>query len=268
MFCVIQEIELKKEDKYGYHKNIDAYTWSFDGNEKYAYRYSDERFKRDIKKAYKITIHESYREHGKVKKKQYCVATMEYYGIVTNTSYIFDYMTYEKKNMLLEKLKITEEELCDIVYKKLEPLIEKITEEFEKTEEYIVNKKNKEIINKYNEDKAAFEKIYGDGSYDYCYDVFGTLRNKEMLDRIKKQYEAKEEQERRYYENYQSNYNGEYSNYNSSYSNLNQGNYDEEEKKHLKKIYKVLALHFHPDKETGDSEIMKTVNGLKDKWGL
>lgn len=266
MFCVIQEIELKKEDKYGYHKNIEVYTCSFDGNEKYDYRYSDERFKRDIKKAYKITIHESYRENGKVKKKQYCVATMEYYSIVTNASYIFDYMTYEKKNILLGKLKITEEELYDIVCKKLDPLIERITEEFEKTKEYIVNKKNEEIINKYNDDKAAFEKVYGEGNYDYCYDVFGTLRNKEMLERIKKQYKAKEEQERRYSENHQSNYNNY--NYNSSYSNSNQGNYNNEEKKHLKKIYKVLALHFHPDKETGDSEIMKTVNSLKDKWGL
>ena len=33
----------------------------------YWHHYSNERFERDIKKAYRITIHESYRENGKVK---------------------------------------------------------------------------------------------------------------------------------------------------------------------------------------------------------
>lgn len=267
MFCVIQEVELKKEDKFGYHKNIIVESFKFNDNIKYYYRYSDERFTRKIKKAYKITIHESYRENGKVKKKQYCIATMEYYSMVTCTSNIFDYMSYEKKDMLLEKLKITEEQLIDIVYKKLDPLIEKITKDFEKTEEYLINKRNKDIIKTYQEKKTTFEKKYGTDTYDYCYDVFGKLRNSELLEKIKKQYEAKEKQRSSYYESYKSNYNNNYK-YNSSYSNLNQSNYNEEEKKHLKKIYKVLALHFHPDKETGDSEIMKTVNKLKEDWGL
>lgn len=267
MFCVIQEIELKKENTAGKHKNIIVEHYKVNDNIKYYYRYSDERFTRKIKKAYKITIHESYRENGKVKKKQYYIATMEYYSIVEYGSNIFDYMTYEEQNKLLEKLELTEEQLCEIVYKKLDPLIEKITKEFEETEEYVIAKRNKEIIRVYNEKKTIFEKKYGTDTYDYCYDVFGKLRNSELLEKIKKQYEAKEKQRSSYYESYRSNYNNNYK-YNSSYSNLNQSNYNEEEKKHLKKIYKVLALHFHPDKETGDSEIMKTVNKLKEDWGL
>lgn len=267
MFCVIQEIELKKENTGGAAKELIVKHYKFNDNTQYYYSYSDERFKREIKKAYKITIHESYRENGKVKKKQYYIATMEHYSIIDYSGNIFDYMTNKEQTELLEKLKLTEAELCEIVYKKLDPLIEKIRKDFEETEEYVTAKRNKEIIRDYNEKKTIFEKKYGDNTYDYCYDVFGELRNSELLEKIKKQYEAKEKQRSSYYENYRSNYNNNYK-YNSSYSNLNQSNYNEEEKKHLKKIYKVLALHFHPDKETGDSEIMKTVNKLKEDWGL
>ena len=67
-------------------------------------------------------------------------------------------------------------------------------------------KKHEKIINKYLKDKERFQKIYGINSYDKCYDVFGVLRNKEMLEQIKRQYESDKEQQRSYYENFKSNY--------------------------------------------------------------
>ncbi|KAJ49737.1 hypothetical protein CTM_21558, partial [Clostridium tetanomorphum DSM 665] len=177
MYCVIQEIENKKYNECGAYKELKAHpmTWSIDGHTKteYSYQYTGERFKRPIKKAYKISIHKSYREDGKVKKKQWVICTMGYYELLE--FWPGDSISQSRLNEKLKEMNISEDELWDMVYKKLDPLIEKITNEFQKTEEYKTNKKHTEIIQRYIIDKADFEKTYGEDTYDYCYDVFGTL---------------------------------------------------------------------------------------------
>jgi DnaJ-class molecular chaperone len=46
-------------------------------------------------------------------------------------------------------------------------------------------------------------------------------------------------------------------------------NHTEDEKEKLKKIYRVLAIHFHPDRnKDDDGEMMKFVNKLKEEWGI
>ena len=42
---------------------------------------------------------------------------MEHYSIIDYSDNIFDYMTNKEQTELLEKLKLTEAELCEIVYK-------------------------------------------------------------------------------------------------------------------------------------------------------
>lgn len=78
MFCVIQEIETKKISC-GEPKEIEVYesSWSMNGEDRisYRFRYSEERFERPIKK-------ESYRENGKVKKRQTVICTIPYYDLV------------------------------------------------------------------------------------------------------------------------------------------------------------------------------------------
>ncbi|WP_373205849.1 hypothetical protein [Clostridium tertium] len=267
MYCVIQEVELKKENNYGEYKELEAYYTSLviDGVEggTYGYRYTGDRFKRPIKKAYKISIHKSYRENGKVKKKQWVICTMSYYDIANLSSWIGDYCNLNSK---CESIAITEDQLCELVYKKLDPLVKKIEEEYQQTEEYITYKKHRQIIDKYLEDKYKFEDKYGKNSYDKCYDVFGTLRNSEMLENIKRQYEVDKEYQRSYYENFKSNY----SNYNSysSYQSNKVSNYNEDDKKKYKKLYRVLAKEFHPDRAKDDGEMMKIVNQLKEEWGI
>ena len=44
--------------------------------------------------------------------------------------------------------------------------------------------------------------------------------------------------------------------------------FDDEDKAILKKFYHVLATTFHPDSPTGDAEMMKCVNQLKEMWGI
>ena len=73
MFCVIQKIQKKKSDPYGTRKEIivTETKFGFAGEEpktSYGYSYSNERFERPVLDAYKISIHHSYRENGKVKR--------------------------------------------------------------------------------------------------------------------------------------------------------------------------------------------------------
>ncbi|WP_066714958.1 hypothetical protein [Clostridium sp. Marseille-P299] len=86
MYCVIQTIERKKPPGKGYSKELIAkyYEMSLNGQDMshWSYHYSyNNYFERNIKTAYKISIHHSYRENGKVKKKQFILITVGYYDI-------------------------------------------------------------------------------------------------------------------------------------------------------------------------------------------
>ena len=104
--------------------------------------------------------------------------------------------------------------------------------------------------------------------------MFGKLRNPEYLKKIKADFKARKEYERRsreqsrsYYENFYSNYGG----YNSgSYCGTAASNYNEADKAMLKKFYRTLSKAFHPDSnpDKDTSEEMKMLNRLKSDWGV
>ena len=102
---------------------------------KYLYRKTGEIFERPIKKAYKISIHDSYRENGKVKKKQWSICTISYYEIAEGWTWIGDFIGLKNK---VNDIGITEEKLCEMIYKKLDPLVEQIQEEFYQTAEHTI----------------------------------------------------------------------------------------------------------------------------------
>lgn len=267
MYCVIQEIELKKENTYGASKELEAYksTWSINGVEggSYGYRHTGGRFERPIKKAYKISIHQSYRENGKVKKKQWSICTMSYYDLIEFG--LYDCGGSSRIERLSEELNIDQETIYNLIYLKLDPLVEQIQKEYQKTEEYKTHQEHKKIIDKYLKAKEEFRNKYGSDSYDYYYDLFGVLREAEKFEVFKKQYEASKEYQRSYYEDFKSNYNS-YSF--GSYHNDKQSNYTEDQKEHLKKIYRAAAAKLHPDIAKDDGEGMKFLNELKEEWGI
>jgi hypothetical protein len=269
MYCVIQKVANKKLDPYGHHKELKVSSTSFGFageplKTKYSYRYSDERFERPIKDAYKISIHESYRKDGKVQKKQWVICTMSYYELID--SWPGDFLTSTELKKKLERMEITEEELWEMVYQKLDPLIDEIKTEFESTEEYKTKAKHDEILRQYRAAKDEFEKEYGSDTYDYCYDIFGTIQNEEYLNQLKAQQKAQQEyQERSYQNSSQSNYNY---NYQSSYSPLKKSNYTDEEKGMLKKIYRTASKQFHPDITNDDGSMMKFLTRLKEEWRI
>ena len=277
MFIVVQEVSLKKSNPYGEHKRIETSqtTFTFNGitETKNCHSYSSERFESPIKKAYKISIHKSYRENGKVKKQQRVITTVDYYTLID--FWIGDCLVRNRAEDIAKCFSISLDELYDMLHEKIEPLVELIKKEFETTEEYQARVEQRKIIDAYMKAKESFAKKYNVDSdeYDYCYNVFGDLTNEEYLNKIK----AQGKQKSSYYEDFFNNYskgsysNNSYSNYNSSsYFNLKQDNYTDEEKKKLNSFYKVLAKRFHPDlnPDKDTTEEMQLLNKLKEEWNL
>lgn len=265
MYCVIQKIENKKPDMGGEYKELEAYASSFTIGDKpccYFYRHTGGRFERPIKTAYRISIHKSYRKEGKVKKKQWVLCTIGYYALLD--SYLYDYADI-KITKLSKETGISTDDIYNMVNEKLNPIIEAVTKEYESTEEYKTKVKHNKIIKEYMEDKTKFENKYGEDTYDYCYDVFGTLRNEEYLNQLKIGWDNKQQYESSYYDNFKNNYgNYDFSGYFNSKSNT----YTQDEKDKLKKFYRTLAAKYHPDICKDDGEMMKLVNKLKESWGI
>ena len=275
MYCVIQEIQKKKKNKDGYPKELKSeyMQMSINGQDEshYWHHYSGERFERDIKKAYRITIHESYREKGKVKKKQFGICTVDYYDLATDWFCLYDWGN-SKIETAAKELDCSEEELYTLIEKKLESIQEQIIEEFKQTEEYKTHEEHEKITTLYAARKVEFNAKYNlsGNEYDKCYDVFGVLQNPEYLKKIEKDYKARqryEQESRRYYEEYYNNYNQDSS---SSYGGSISNNYKEEDKAVLKQFYRELSKKFHPDAnpDIDTSQQMQLLNQLKQEWGL
>ncbi len=269
MFCVIQEIEKKKSNKHGYSKRLESHyvKMSMSGQDLsyFTYNYSYEKFKRNIQKAYRISIHESFRQNGKIKKRQLVIGTVDYYDLADG---FFCFPDFEFKiTMASEKFKCSEREIYELVEKKLKPLQERITEEFMKTEEFKIHEEHRKIIDLHESRKSEFNSKYNlsGKEYDRCFDVFGNLQKPDELEKIKAEYEAREkykEESRRYQKEYWNNYKWDSS---GSYSNLESNTYDLDEKKILKQFYRELSKKYHPD---SNINAVKILNKLKQDWGL
>lgn len=278
MFAVIQEIETKKPST-GNAKSLEVYKSRFtvNGTECCYYRYqkSADRFERPIRKAYRISVRESFRKDGKVRQKQVSICTIGYYEVVDFGDWIGDYVRGSLK-VKADALGITEKELCDMIYEKWQPVVDRIKAEYEQTEENAVTQEHNRIVAEWTERRRAFAKKYGvdQDEYSKIYDVFGTLHNPQYLEKIKFDYKARKEYEKKsreyrrsYHDNFHSNHNSDGS---SSYAGISSSNYTSEDKETLKQFYRVLSKKFHPDANPGTdtSKEMKLLNRLKSDWGV
>lgn len=281
MYCIIQEISTKKPNQYGHCKELISYVceMSFNGEDQsyWAYKYGEERFERPVKKAYKISIHQSYREDGVVRKKQFCLCTVNYYYFADEWFSLYDCCD-NKIVKIASELSVTVDEIYTLVNEKLNPLIDSIQVEFQGTEEYKTHQEHEKITTVYAAKKTQFNEEYGfestDHEYDKCYDVFGNLQNPEYLKKIESDFAARQEYEKQSRENSRGYYDDFFRNYRNSgssgYSNLFSGNHNEKDKDILKQFYKVLAKKFHPDSnpDCDTSEQMQVLNQIKDEWGI
>lgn len=276
MFVVIQEIQLKKPNQYGAYREYKVCSFSAskaDGELHTWYRYNPKiesgHFERPNKTAYKISIHRSYRENGKVKKKQASIGTMSYYDLLEFSIYdCIDHGIAKAAELFGEDYKT----LYNMIDAKLQPIMEKAEKEWKSTEEYKEVTRRRKIVEKYQKAKAAFAKKYHTDldTYDECFNVFGDVMNQGYFDEVMKAAKAYEENTRNYYKN---SYSGSNTGNNRSYSSYfatERSTYTKEEQPILKKFYKVLSMKFHPDvnPDNDTTKEMQLLNKLKESWGL
>ena len=148
---------------------------------------------------------------------------------------------------------------------KLDPLRERLTAEFHQSPEYIAKQEHERIIADHMTAQNEFCSKYDvdKDEYNRCYDVFGVLRNKDYLEKIK----ARKESERRYRESWSSTYERYTS---GSYSIPTVSTYTEEETAILKQFYRALAKKFHPDvnRDRDTTKELQLLNRLKEIWGV
>ncbi len=280
MFCVIQEIERKKQPRHGYPKElVSSYCqMSFQGEDlsHWNHYYGYEYFERPIRKSYKVMIHHNYRVNGKVMKKQFVLCTLGYYELADDYWGLYDYCDKAIQKAAVE-LNVLSDDIYDLVESKLQPLRDQIVNEFKQTEEYKTHQEHEGITSLYAYNKTEFNEKYGfDGSshyFDRCYDVFGVLQDPDYLEKIKRDYQFNkeyEEKSRSYQESNYSNYNDNYSSGSSGYSKIINSNHNPEDKEALKQFYRVLSKKFHPDanRDEDTSKQMKLLNQLKQDWGI
>ena len=270
MYCVIQQVMRKKPDPYGEYREIRAYQnqWRLDESKPFtwAWERTGGRFERPHLEAYKITLHQSYREGGVVKKRQYTVCTMSYYDICE--SWWGDHIV-GAENALAEKVGIAPAELYELIETKLGPLRERLEAEFHRSPEYIAKQEHERIIADHMTAQNEFCSKYDvdKDEYNRCYDVFGVLRNKDYLEKIKAHHKARKESERRYRESWSSTYE-RYTSGGCSVPSVS--TYTEEETTLLKKSYRSLTKTYHPDLNPDEDTTaeMQLLNKLKEAWGV
>lgn len=278
MYCVIQEIKVKKIPAGG-PKRIEVYETAYnsDGVARvvYGYRNSSECYERHIDKAYRISIHESYRENGKVRKRQTVICTISYYNIVDWGGWIENYITGSRWKDKVEVLGLPEEELVDMIYKKFQPIIDRVEAEFQQTEEYKAKEEQRRILDAHEQRVIEFMERYGvdRSEYNHCYDVFGELRSPEYLRKVKADCKARKEYERKSRKNSRSYYEDFFHNYTGGGFGESGGaavRHDDSDKAMLKQFYRTLSKAYHPDSNPGKdtSAEMKLLNQLKSEWGV
>lgn len=234
------------------------------------WKWSEARYDRPHLEAYKITLHQSYRENGVVRKRQYAVCTMSYYDICESW---YGDCIIGGVDAIADRISIDAAELCEIIDSKLEPLRERIEAEYHQSAEYKAKQEHRRILDAHKEARAAFSKRYGvDGDeYDRCYDVFGVLRNQEYLEQIKATYKARKQSKQDTWRRYQESWSGTYSRGSSgSYSIPAVSTYTEDETTILKQFYRSLSKTYHPDLNPGKdtTKEMQMLNKLKEAWGV
>lgn len=204
LFCVVQELPVKKQNKRGYPKRLEVYpetemvldrvetTW-------WRYRFSEECFERSVKKAYKVTVHKSYREGGKVKKIQAVIGTINYYDLAEGC--IDPSKIAMGVQKAAKKLNVSAESIAVLFVEKLQPFEEAIQKSFQQTEEYKTHKQHEQIIVEYEKNKKTFYEKFeikeSTDIYAQCYDVFGELKNPKELEHIQSMYEGRKRREQR-----------------------------------------------------------------------
>ncbi len=227
------------------------------------------RFERPHREAFRVSVHFSYRQDGKPKKRQYSLCTVSWYDFATGCFTLYDWAG-SRIERVAEAESVDIDHIYDIVEKKISPLKKEIQKQFHKSEECKAEKAREKLLKYYQKRKKEFAKQYGQPEtvYDNVYDVFGALRDADYLARLQRERQQQEQAWQREQERSWSSYSETGRRNYSSFAST--GGYSEADRTHLKEFYRLLSRKFHPDlnPDRDTTEAMKLVNRLKDDWGL
>ena len=294
MFFVIQELTTKRSIA-GTPKEIITTTKIINNQIVNSYTYSDDKFVRPIKKAYRITLHDNHRVNGAFKKNQYVICTLNYYDIaescIDDYRDIFDddilwYKILDKITTILESIPLPEryndiEEFKDDIFdkfaSKVGSLFDEIISEFKQTKEFEMFKSHFLTLQKYTKAKEKFNEenflIKSDDiNYDICYDIYGNLKNSDHLNYIQSTKNARfidfaERNNFSYCDSKTNNHEETNDGYQKNKHHITKNN---SEKDILKKFYYTLAKTYHPDSNSNDdaTAYFQLLNTLKSEWGI
>ncbi len=220
MFVVIQEVRLKKPNSHGAwqeYEVTDTQT-TMNGITTHHYGYfpihDTSQFERPHREAYRVSLHFSYRQNGKPRKRQYSLCTVDWYPLAENLFSLYDWAG-SRIERAAEAEGVDIDQIYNIVEEKIDPLEKMIQRQYHRTEEYNAEQERKKLMKDYQKRRKEFAKQYGqpEAVYDNIFDIHGVLRDPEYLDRLiqerKQEEERQREQWRSYYKQHQRTYSSE-----------------------------------------------------------
>lgn len=260
MNCVIKKVKTTQQPLGG-SKSLLVFTSQFEDEPiRYCYTFSTEKFERVPQYNYEIWLHYLIPDKKTGSRQQVKVAAIHYYELAEG-------LDWKEKIQSKEWEKVTRETKMDpsrleaAVESKLAPLIRDIQNSWTQTAEGRAQKKIKDTLARHQESKKNFEAIWGQGTYEFIFDVFGELKNEAFLHWLQTFNNGSKKNETSASSQYKK------SQQKKQKTALKAASYSESEKIWLKKFYRTLAREYHPD-SGGETEAMILINKLRDDWRI
>jgi len=226
---------------------------------RYCYTYSQDKFERPTTQfAYEIWLFYTH----KGRPVQLKVACIHHYDIAEGLDWK-QFIKTEEWERAVKDNKGDPVKLEALIESKLTPIKRDIQQLWNDSAEGKAQKKIKETLARYHQNKKNFETIWGIGTYDFIYDVFGNLKNEEFLTWLQTFNSSSKKSKDSAAFHYKKAQKKKQKAQNPPSSRT----YTESEKVWLKKFYRTLAREYHPD-SGGETEAMILINKIKDDWDI
>ncbi len=248
MRCSLTRLKIKRRTK-KYPRSSGVYKGSkwepkYPGSSEYTFK--GEEVKRDLKEKWRIVLYDSFKENGKIKRKQWYVCTITYWDIVDDyfvKSYNGKLLSHAWKRLNELFPDAGEDEknhLKKIVLSRIEPLRKKVILDYQKSDEYYYRLIQNMVEQKHKESQAK--------------------KNKKTENNHKSSYNENEKKSERK--------NNKKSENKKKHirikKNVYQGNEKEVALEIIRAGYKKMAAKYHPD-TGGSTSMMQKLNIVRDR---
>lgn len=261
MQCVIRKLKMKTSSQ-GTSKRIMAFTSKFeDEPTRNCFSFSTERFERPPRFAYQILLIYSVRDMNGHRQAQWKAATIDYYDLVDEDLSWDGFVDENELEKFLFETDLTMAQWRKLIEDRLLPLQQSLLKDWSRTEEFKTIQDIQKTLKQHEQAKSEFEEKWGLDTYDFIYDVFGTLKNQNFLQWVQSGRHRKKNP------GWQKNGPQPNGGRRKNPRPPAAPSFSDAEKIWLKKFYRTLAKEYHPDRQ-GDEEAMILINKLKSDWNL